>query len=179
MIPFHSVFPEVALRETRSFVLEDAGAPGDIPADAYAFVEFYCEENGCDCRRAMLSVLSKASGRELVRISHAFEPPKKGPAAALGQTYLEPLGPSVPYAALLLGLFKERVLDDEYARRLERHYSMVKEAIADPKNPIQRLLQTETGQRGVPITRERYVGPNQPCPCGSGRKHKRCCGRLI
>jgi SEC-C motif-containing protein len=21
------------------------------------------------------------------------------------------------------------------------------------------------------------VGPNEPCPCGSGRKHKKCCGR--
>ncbi len=24
---------------------------------------------------------------------------------------------------------------------------------------------------------ERKVGPNEPCPCGSGRKHKKCCGR--
>ena len=23
----------------------------------------------------------------------------------------------------------------------------------------------------------RKTGPNQPCPCGSGRKHKKCCGR--
>ena len=22
------------------------------------------------------------------------------------------------------------------------------------------------------------VGPNEPCPCGSGRKHKKCCGRI-
>ncbi len=22
------------------------------------------------------------------------------------------------------------------------------------------------------------VGPNDPCPCGSGRKHKKCCGRM-
>ncbi|MGE3175525.1 MAG: YchJ family protein [Planctomycetota bacterium] len=21
------------------------------------------------------------------------------------------------------------------------------------------------------------VGPNEPCPCGSGKKHKKCCGR--
>ncbi len=23
----------------------------------------------------------------------------------------------------------------------------------------------------------RKVGPNEPCPCGSGRKYKKCCGR--
>jgi SEC-C motif-containing protein len=24
---------------------------------------------------------------------------------------------------------------------------------------------------------EPKVGPNEPCPCGSGKKHKKCCGR--
>ena len=29
-----------------------------------------------------------------------------------------------------------------------------------------------------PVTREgAKVGRNQPCPCGSGKKYKRCCGR--
>ncbi len=27
----------------------------------------------------------------------------------------------------------------------------------------------------VPITRSPAVGRNDPCPCGSGKKHKRCC----
>ena len=25
----------------------------------------------------------------------------------------------------------------------------------------------------------RKIGRNDPCPCGSGRKHKKCCGRMI
>ena len=24
---------------------------------------------------------------------------------------------------------------------------------------------------------EKKVGPNDPCPCGSGKKYKKCCGR--
>ena len=29
-----------------------------------------------------------------------------------------------------------------------------------------------------PIRREApKIGRNDPCPCGSGRKHKKCCGR--
>ena len=28
------------------------------------------------------------------------------------------------------------------------------------------------------VRAERKVGRNEPCPCGSGRKYKRCCGRL-
>lgn len=24
---------------------------------------------------------------------------------------------------------------------------------------------------------EKKIGPNDPCPCGSGKKYKKCCGR--
>jgi len=32
-------------------------------------------------------------------------------------------------------------------------------------------------QPAAPITREEKVGRNDPCPCGSGKKYKKCCGR--
>lgn len=28
-----------------------------------------------------------------------------------------------------------------------------------------------------PLRRETRIGRNDPCPCGSGKKYKRCCGR--
>jgi preprotein translocase subunit SecA len=28
------------------------------------------------------------------------------------------------------------------------------------------------------VREERKVGRNEPCPCGSGKKYKQCCGRL-
>ena len=28
-----------------------------------------------------------------------------------------------------------------------------------------------------PVRRENKVGRNDPCPCGSGKKYKKCCGR--
>ena len=27
-----------------------------------------------------------------------------------------------------------------------------------------------------PVTAEEKVGRNEPCPCGSGKKYKKCCG---
>ncbi|MFH1914460.1 MAG: YchJ family protein [Pseudomonadota bacterium] len=30
---------------------------------------------------------------------------------------------------------------------------------------------------GPPIRKEPKIGRNEPCPCGSGKKHKKCCGR--
>ena len=29
----------------------------------------------------------------------------------------------------------------------------------------------------VPVVKKGKVGPNEPCPCGSGKKYKKCCGR--
>ena len=36
---------------------------------------------------------------------------------------------------------------------------------------------TERGEKPEPIKTARRVGRNDPCPCGSGKKFKKCCGR--
>lgn len=30
---------------------------------------------------------------------------------------------------------------------------------------------------GPPVRKEPKIGRNEPCPCGSGKKYKKCCGR--
>ena len=35
----------------------------------------------------------------------------------------------------------------------------------------------DSGKRKPVINKDKKVGPNEPCPCGSGRKYKHCCGR--
>ena len=32
-------------------------------------------------------------------------------------------------------------------------------------------------QKQQPIKKEKTVGRNEPCPCGSGKKYKKCCGK--
>ncbi len=37
-----------------------------------------------------------------------------------------------------------------------------------------------TQQKGKPvITKKKKIGRNDPCPCGSGKKYKKCCGRNV
>jgi len=36
---------------------------------------------------------------------------------------------------------------------------------------------TREQQKTAPIRAEKTVGRNEPCPCGSGKKFKNCCGR--
>ena len=35
----------------------------------------------------------------------------------------------------------------------------------------------ESVKKGPVRRAEKKIGPNDPCPCGSGRKYKHCCGR--
>ena len=35
----------------------------------------------------------------------------------------------------------------------------------------------DDGRRKPVVNKTKKVGPNEPCPCGSGRKYKHCCGR--
>ena len=44
---------------------------------------------------------------------------------------------------------------------------------AVPQNAVNKGSQQESG----PAKREQKVGRNDPCPCGSGKKYKNCCGR--
>jgi|SRR5579862_743786 len=54
--------------------------------------------------------------------------------------------------------------------------------IADDINTAQKssIEHGLTGQvlqaTGARLAAEKTVGPNSPCPCGSGKKYKKCCG---
>ena len=37
--------------------------------------------------------------------------------------------------------------------------------------------QRRQGGGGTPVKKDKKVGRNDPCPCGSGKKYKKCCGR--
>lgn len=44
--------------------------------------------------------------------------------------------------------------------------------------PISTNIQKGKGkQKQKPIVKGRKIGRNEPCPCGSGKKYKKCCGR--
>ena len=59
MIPFMERFPELGVRETRSVT---ATCQQDLPDGEYGFLELYCDEPGCDCRRVMIDVLRPETG---------------------------------------------------------------------------------------------------------------------
>ena len=36
---------------------------------------------------------------------------------------------------------------------------------------------THLKTKGTPIKNDKKIGRNDPCPCGSGKKYKNCCGK--
>ncbi len=126
ILPFHAYFPELAEDECRHVFLE--GEPGphqsQLPAGGYALMEYYCTDRKCDCRRVILAVIDHRTGKKQASISFGFDrdDPLRGP-------FLDPMNYQCSYADELLELVRDVVLrDPQYVARLERHYSMVKQA---------------------------------------------------
>ena len=47
-----------------------------------------------------------------------------------------------------------------------------------PEMKVQNKIQTQTNQKTTTQAKsDKVVGRNDPCPCGSGRKYKNCCGK--
>lgn len=176
LIPFYVVDPELAAQEMRVITL--FSSYDGIPAGSYGLFEFYCPDPACDCRRVMLNVVEKRHPDHfLASIGYAFDRDND-----MAGPFLDPLNPQSRYAEDLLRLVESMVLRDSgYVARLERHYGLVKQAASDPEHPaydkLQKVLDEDAEPFPMPRPAEDRVGRNEPCPCGSGKRYKRCCGR--
>lgn len=67
-----------------------------------------------------------------------------------------------------LALGKEKAL----AELQKRGYGLIEDTIAE----MEKWACFRQPQRRQPVVKQEKVGRNAPCPCGSGRKYKKCCG---
>jgi len=178
MVPFFTQCPEVAEAEFRTAkVIEDP----HIPPGEYGFLELYCDEADCDCCRVFIHVITPKMGskKPLATINfgwesedfyrkwmHGFEEDDfiqemKGPSLA-------PMAPQSDLAPHFLELFQSMLQDQAFVDRLRRHYRLFRETV-ESKHSGQAIHGSGVNIRSA---------PNAPCPCGSGKKLKKCCGRL-
>lgn len=142
MISFHSVLPELAQRETRCIRVgpsPDATPGNSLPADEYAFVEFYCEDLNCDCRRVFIQVIGRnRPDTVLASINYGWEPASfyrermpSDPNAPreIVEGSLDPMNAQSKHSMELLELFQQHVLDEAYRLRLKRHYELFREEL--------------------------------------------------
>jgi hypothetical protein len=190
MSDFFCAFPKLAETELRNFTI-GPGSGSDLPAGRYGFLEAYCDEKGCDCRRVVIAVFSEEERDFVAHINLGFnsEDEMAGP-------FLDPLNPQGPHAEELLAFFTDIInRDPAYLARLQRHYVQFKERIEgrryagrrfEEPGRVKRIAAAEppmlpfaggsdSALQPAPIRRDAKIGRNDPCPCGSGKKYKRCC----
>jgi hypothetical protein len=134
MRPFFQICPETARRDTRSVHVN--GMP-PVPDDEYGFLDFYCQDLNCDCRRSVIQVLSRKNGI-VATFNYGWESAdfytrwmrgNAEEAEEMAGLTLEPFGEQSPFSAYLLALFESMLEDPEYASRFPRHYLEFKNAI--------------------------------------------------
>ncbi|MEI6126409.1 MAG: preprotein translocase subunit SecA [Pseudomonadota bacterium] len=70
-------------------------------------------------------------------------------------------------------------LKKEFIEKIFMVQLLNREEIREPEQPRQFVLSRgeESAEKKTTVTRKLpKVGRNEPCPCGSGKKHKKCCG---
>jgi preprotein translocase subunit SecA len=48
---------------------------------------------------------------------------------------------------------------------------------AGKKTPHDDMDESNDDEKPAPVRAEAKPGRNEPCPCGSGKKYKKCCGK--
>ena len=168
--PYYSFFPKIIALQIRSATIRN---DAKIPNGDYAFLEVFCNNKTCDCRRAMINVeqvnpefpkfraATLSYGWETSAFYKNWSPsmsPKmlaefKGPCLDTHQ-------PQSAHALYFLEFFKNMIATDTaYHNRLKTHYAQFKWA------------------QGAKIPIQMKFDPLTLCPCNSGAKFKFCCGK--
>ena len=88
--------------------------------------------------------------------------------------------PVVEYRSTGFDMFNEmsQAIQDDTVRLLF-HVKIEQKVEREQVAKVTGTNKDDTVQKG-PVKREgRKIYPNDPCPCGSGKKYKNCCGRGI
>jgi hypothetical protein len=136
---FHDLFPDVAERETRTLTVLPGSHHG-LPAGNYAFLEMFCDEPRCDCRRVFFWVISSLRKDVEAVVAWGWEDldfyakwmkygsrkdaeDLKGPILNIGS-------PETKLAPAILELARNVLLQDKaYIERIKRHYRMFRDRI--------------------------------------------------
>lgn len=121
MKPYQQIFPDAQLP---TVTLELARKSGRLPKGRYGYLECYCIEPGCDCRRVTLLVFNeKMRPKAVICFGFDGEGPFAGP-------YLDCSSYQAPYASDLLDFFVHTLnARPDWLLRMYRQYREVRELV--------------------------------------------------
>lgn len=121
MEPFYHIIP-AADKPTMTLAL--TRKKGGIPRGRYSFIEYYCTEPGCDCRRVLLIVFNEnVVPKAVINFGFDQDNPFSGP-------YLDTSNKQSPFAHHLLDHFVHALNSNpEWLERLYLQYRLVREKV--------------------------------------------------
>jgi len=121
MEPYRQIFPK---NQDPDMTLALSHKVGRIPKGSYSFVECYCTDPACDCRRVTLLVINEKAKQKAV-IGFGFDPdePMAGP-------FLDDFHKQAPYADELLEAFVDAINDGPvWLERMYQRYREVRKKV--------------------------------------------------
>lgn len=142
-MPFESLYndlPHLALNETKAVNLPLADNEFGLPAGFYLFVEMFCNEKDCDCRKVIFSVFQNKQKDPWAYISYGWESESfykkwlRSDDKALARQLMKPslslMAPQSVYARKILGLFNKMLLPQtSYLAKVKEHYKLFRKGL--------------------------------------------------
>jgi len=168
---FRQYFKEIADAETRSARIFE-GHPSGLPPGEYGFIELYCNEKNCDCRRVHLMIAAEWSKEPIGMVAYGWETPAyyakwmhsadNQMAAEMAGIMLEPFFDQSQYAFAAKKLCEEVLLTDpSYVERLKRHYRMMRDHTDGRQRSVQRY---EKKQKSAKKKHHEMILPKERIP---------------
>ena len=148
--PFHELFPEIGLDETRTMTVVRRNQYG-VPPDEYALLEMYCNDENCDCQRIYITVVSAKKKSPMAVLTYGWETKEfyakwyfKDSSTELSELddldmeavddmhgiHLNLFSQQSKIAPNLMRMIFDLVLcDEDYVARIKRHYTMFRSKI--------------------------------------------------
>ena len=121
MEPYAQIFPDAAEPD---MTLELNRKVGRVPKGSYAFLECYCTDPGCDCRRTTLLVINE-KGKQKAAINFGFDLDRE-----MAGPFLDLLQEQAPYAEELLDFFVDAINSDtEWLAGMYQRYRAVRRKV--------------------------------------------------
>ena len=174
---FHDKFQEIAEKETRRITIieKDINIPGG--RGEFAFLEAFCNDKDCDCRRVMFNVIQLDDNypvKHYATIAYGWEDMNFYKKWSFGMSedmigmfkgpIDDPTLRQTKYSPIFLNMFKGILLPDKnYMERVKGHYF---------------LFKLKLGGKAIKEF-SKSIDKYSFCPCNSGEKFKFCCYKKI
>lgn len=137
-LPFFETFPALSQSELRNIFITERNPYPLIPVGNYAFLEMFCPDIDCDCRKVIIPIVSINPNKTWAILHYGWACEKHYQRwwgknhdgyRPLSGAYFDPPTDN-PLQQAFLELFKQMIESDpHYAQRIERHYQMFKKAM--------------------------------------------------